>query len=132
MRAVKRDATEVALWQAEHGALGEWNDAIGVNWDVARERLWRARQAAYEAEKQARDADWRQRYRDHLDSPTWWDKRKQVLKRAGHKCEGCGDALASEVHHLTYEHMGDEFLFELIAVCRACHERLHGKGRMTS
>ena len=33
---------------------------------------------------------------------------------------------ATQAHHLTYEHMGDEFLWELKAVCRPCHERWHG------
>jgi hypothetical protein len=28
-------------------------------------------------------------------------------------------------HHLTYAHLGDELLFELISVCDDCHARLH-------
>ena len=27
----------------------------------------------------------------------------------------------------TYAHVGDELLFELVAICRPCHERLHPK-----
>lgn len=54
-------------------------------------------------------------------------KRARVLLRAGRKCEGCGEE-ATQVHHLTYEHVFEEFLFELIAVCRGCHERLHDHG----
>ena len=40
-------------------------------------------------------------------------------------CEACGEVRATEVHHLTYKHIGSEFLWELVAICRACHERYH-------
>jgi len=30
----------------------------------------------------------------------------------------------SVVHHLTYEHIGDEFLEELQGICRPCHDFL--------
>jgi 5-methylcytosine-specific restriction endonuclease McrA len=42
-------------------------------------------------------------------------------------CEGCREQPASEVHHLTYEHVGEEFLWELEAVCDDCHSRVHGR-----
>jgi ribosomal protein S27AE len=128
VRAVKRDSAEIATWQAQNGLLGEWSEEIRINWEAGRERLWRQQQAEREMEKRRNDADWRRRYLDHLDSPAWWDRRKLVLKRAGNMCEGCGVVMAAEVHHLTYEHMGDEFLFELVALCRACHARYHGLG----
>lgn len=66
-------------------------------------------------------------YREYLDSPKWQEKRKKVLKRANGTCEGCGDTEATEVHHLTYEHRGDEFLFELVALCKSCHEKVHSE-----
>jgi 5-methylcytosine-specific restriction endonuclease McrA len=40
-------------------------------------------------------------------------------------CEGCGDEKAQEVHHKTYKNVGDEFLFELVALCNTCHDRYH-------
>jgi 5-methylcytosine-specific restriction endonuclease McrA len=64
-------------------------------------------------------------YRQHLESPEWKAKRELVLKRCGGVCEGCGSASASEVHHVTYKHLGNEFLFELLGLCSACHDRLH-------
>lgn len=33
-----------------------------------------------------------------------------------------------EVHHLTYERVGYEMLFDLISVCDPCHEQLHRGG----
>lgn len=65
-------------------------------------------------------------YEQYRKTPKWAGLRRKVLTRAKHICEGCGDKPATEVHHLTYEHIFDEFLFELVALCRECHERWHG------
>lgn len=64
-------------------------------------------------------------YNEYLASDKWAAKRRKVLDRAGNICEGCRQAKATEVHHLTYEHLFDEFLFELVALCRPCHTRWH-------
>jgi 5-methylcytosine-specific restriction endonuclease McrA len=50
-----------------------------------------------------------------------------VIERADGLCEGCRSAEAVHVHHLTYKHCGNEFLWELVAICRECHERVHGR-----
>lgn len=72
-----------------------------------------------------RKAEWRAVYRRYLASADWQSVRQRVLRRAGGICEGCLEAPAREVHHRTYAHVGDELLFELVAICRPCHERLH-------
>jgi hypothetical protein len=64
-------------------------------------------------------------YSGYLASEGWARKRVLILKRAGGTCEGCLSRPATEVHHLTYTHVGAEFAFELVALCAACHERLH-------
>lgn len=66
-------------------------------------------------------------YAAYLDTFEWAERRDKVLARADGLCEGCGSAEATQVHHLTYAHVGYEFLFELTAICAACHGRLHGK-----
>lgn len=66
-----------------------------------------------------------QGYDSYLSSDKWKLKREAVINRANGICEGCGKESASEVHHLSYEHVGDEFLFELVAICAVCHERIH-------
>lgn len=55
----------------------------------------------------------------------WARKRSLVLERANHTCEGCGIRRATQVHHLTYKHVYDEFLWELVATCDECHDRAH-------
>jgi hypothetical protein len=66
-----------------------------------------------------------QKYHDYLLTPKWQAKRIAVLKRDGFICRGCLTAEATQAHHLTYDHVFDELLFELIAVCVPCHERAH-------
>lgn len=62
-------------------------------------------------------------------SPEWDLMRRRVMKRAGGLCEGCGQVPPAEVHHMTYEHFGAEFMWELRAVCKPCHERYHAPHR---
>ncbi len=68
-------------------------------------------------------------YREYLDGPQWRERRELVMARAGQTCEGCRKHHAENVHHLTYAHIQHEFLFELVALCRDCHERWHRVGR---
>ena len=64
-------------------------------------------------------------YQDYIASPMWKQKRSKVLERCEGVCEGCREQEATEVHHLTYEHFGNEFLFELVGLCEGCHHRWH-------
>jgi hypothetical protein len=90
-----------------------------------RERELREENAAREREAKEESERWWREYNVYLLSVAWREKRAHVLERAGYKCEGCGVARATQVHHLTYKHVRNEFLFELKAVCDACHERAH-------
>src|SRR5215212_8618047 len=89
-----------------------------------RERAERQqRQAEWQAERDEERRRWWQRYNRYLETPEWHSRREKVLERANGRCEGCGERRAAQVHHRTYEHVGDEFLFELVALCELCHER---------
>jgi 5-methylcytosine-specific restriction endonuclease McrA len=93
-----------------------------------RQALERRREALLAKQQEAqssRDGAWWHWYNQYLTSPEWRQRREAVLRRAGGYCEGCGANAPAQIHHLTYEHVGNEFLFELVAVCVACHERLH-------
>jgi DnaB-like helicase N terminal domain len=69
--------------------------------------------------------DWWSWYSEYLNSDAWKAKRRKVLDRCGGLCEGCREDRVTEIHHLTYAHVGDELLFELVGLCDACHERAH-------
>jgi hypothetical protein len=60
-------------------------------------------------------------YHGYILSPAWRLKRAARLKRDGGRCVVCGDR-AANVHHLTYERLGDEDVRrDLVSVCRRCH-----------
>ena len=67
----------------------------------------------------------RMEYQIYLRTPEWAAIRERVKQR-DRVCQGCLAAPIEEVHHLTYEHVQNEFAFELIGLCRKCHARLHG------
>lgn len=63
-------------------------------------------------------------YKRYLASREWALLKRQVRERSAGRCERCRNADMDEVHHLTYQHVGHERLYELQAVCRPCHEFL--------
>ena len=75
-------------------------------------------------EKDQEQALWWAEYNDYLQSGDWQARRLMVLERDGHLCQGCRRERATQVHHLTYVHLGAEPLWDLIAVCTDCHERV--------
>ena len=76
--------------------------------------------------EQAND-EWWELYNDYLSSPAWSAIRSKVIERAHNRCEGCRAAGIEHVHHLTYDRVGWELLFDLVALCRNCHDRAHGR-----
>lgn len=69
----------------------------------------------------------RERYAAYLESTAWQERRQKVLQRERYVCQGCRSERACEAHHLTYAHVFDELLWELVAVCPDCHRRAHGR-----
>ena len=63
------------------------------------------------------------KYEAYITSFDWWLKSKEALERAGYRCERCGAGKPLEVHHLTYERLGEERPEDLLVVCPDCHER---------
>lgn len=64
---------------------------------------------------------------NYMASPRWKNLRQLVIARCNNRCEGCGRAAVAHVHHKTYDHLGDELLFELVGLCAGCHEKAHSK-----
>ena len=89
------------------------------------EEEWEQRRAQLAAEREQKNQEWWDWYGEYLASPAWRSKRHQVLERAAGLCEGCRSASPVHVHHLTYEHAGDELLYELVALCVSCHQKAH-------
>lgn len=66
------------------------------------------------------------RYERHMASHRWACKRAERLEIDGHQCQTClhdGTLWRLEVHHKTYERLGDEDVArDLITLCCQCHE----------
>lgn len=94
-----------------------------------REQQWDARRQArlqeYEEQRQQEYAQWQQKWREHLESDYWKKIRQKVFRRANFICEGCGVNRATQVHHLTYDRLGCEMMFDLVAICKPCHKVIH-------
>jgi 5-methylcytosine-specific restriction endonuclease McrA len=69
--------------------------------------------------------DQKEKYQSYLNSSEWFALRLKVLARCNYMCEGCRSKPAEHVHHLTYAHIYNEFLWELVGVCNGCHKRVH-------
>lgn len=110
-----------------NGVPPAWDDALEAAWHDRYRLQYLERQQRAAADEEARRSAWWNQYQLYLDSDEWRAKRALVLRRAAGLCEGCRLRPPVQVHHLTYEHVGDEFLWELVAVCLACHERAHGR-----
>jgi len=66
-------------------------------------------------------------YDRHLQSKTWKRKAKAARRRAGWRCERCGESRPLDVHHKTYARFKKELAKDLEALCRPCHEAHHAK-----
>jgi 5-methylcytosine-specific restriction endonuclease McrA len=64
-------------------------------------------------------------YIEHLAGIDWQVVRGDVLARANYRCEECGSPWGLQVHHKTYERLGNETLDDLVCLCRDCHRKKH-------
>jgi len=61
----------------------------------------------------------------YLASPKWQQLKMQVKLRDSFHCKKCNAKHSLEVHHITYQNLGDEPLEDLVTLCRTCHGKLH-------
>jgi len=76
----------------------------------------------------------RETYMLHLEeltayyaTPEWAERRRLCIARDHHACmarlPGCM-IRATQAHHLTYIHFRNEPIYDLVSVCRACHDQI--------
>lgn len=96
------------------------------------DRYWEAITEAARQERDEQNADWWDWYNGYLLTDEWRRRSEAVILRDGGRCmaslDGC-TRRATEAHHLTYKHAGNEPLFDLIAVCHACHQQITAMDR---
>lgn len=61
----------------------------------------------------------------YMKSKKWYITRIAVLKRDNYECYICSKQVPLEVHHLTYKHIYNEPLEDLVSLCRRCHQAQH-------
>ena len=70
---------------------------------------------------------WNQAKKNYLQSQNWQRLRQAKFEECQGKCQAqmrdC-QIYASEIHHISYWHIGDECLWDLRAVCRNCHAKV--------
>lgn len=77
--------------------------------------------------------DWRtitsykEKYAAYLCSREWSMKKRGVEQRCGGRCERCRTGDYECVHHLTYIRKYRERPEDLLGICNACHDFVHGK-----
>ena len=110
----------------KHSLVKNVNNLPDIN-DDRKDIIWDFRKYVQNQLKRWLDEEIYSRYTEYLNSDIWKLKRTKVLERDNNICQACLTNKANEVHHLTYENLYDEPLFQLISVCSRCHEKIESK-----
>jgi hypothetical protein len=99
----------------------EFDQSLNDHWQQAAPETHRRKQKEQQLNRH-------QQYEDYINnSPEWQQRRALVLRRCNSICEACLKQRATQVHHLTYNSLYQEILWELRGVCPACHSHIHGR-----
>jgi len=61
-------------------------------------------------------------YQRHIRSMKWQRFKRRVKATRGNCCEHCGaSGVRLEVHHITYERLGNELPDDVRVLCHECH-----------
>jgi 5-methylcytosine-specific restriction endonuclease McrA len=82
-------------------------------------------------------------YEEYLSSKEWKDKREWIILNHKNRCDECRMKLGKiwcwkcedfftvkgslQVHHISYEHVGNESAEDVAVLCFVCHKRKHNK-----
>ena len=62
-----------------------------------------------------------------LRSADWREFAASIRSARGFKCETCGSGDKLHVHHKHYRTLGRETPNDVALLCKACHEKVHGR-----
>ena len=66
-------------------------------------------------------------YRSYMASDAWRQKKVDIINKRGRICEHCGTAGHVELHHKTYDRLGNEADEDLELLCKNCHAMADAK-----
>ena len=61
----------------------------------------------------------------YMRSNQWKLLKFQVLTLQNNQCKLCSSTHDLQLHHLTYERLGNEYQSDLVALCGQCHQNQH-------
>ena len=64
-------------------------------------------------------------YGEYLKTKHWDNIKQLMFKTYLYQCSVCGGVQKLQVHHKTYERIGDEDMNDLVYLCKACHRLMH-------
>ena len=65
-------------------------------------------------------------YKEYLQTPHWKRQRADKVRAAGYRCQFCNrGSVLFNVHHRTYERLGEELDEDLTVLCSDCHNTFH-------
>lgn len=67
------------------------------------------------------------KYEEYLRSEAWAEQRRSALFFARNRCQLCNSQDRLEVHHRTYERLGNESPEDLTVLCWSCHKKFHDR-----
>lgn len=76
------------------------------------------------SEERARSAGYKS-YAAYLRTEHWRRIRSRKLEQADHRCEVCGSRIQLQIHHRTYDRLGNERPRDLQVLCEICHAWVH-------
>jgi 5-methylcytosine-specific restriction endonuclease McrA len=64
-------------------------------------------------------------YYQYINGPEWKARRARHLLTYKKRCQACHRTQDIQVHHRTYDRMGDELDTDLAVLCQRCHGLVH-------
>jgi phage terminase large subunit GpA-like protein len=64
-------------------------------------------------------------YSKYLRSQDWKDRRTVLADQWNNKCACCGGNNILQLHHLNYDSLGTETIYDVVLLCKGCHCDIH-------
>ena len=82
--------------------------------------------------RKAMGPEFRDEYHAYLMSDVWTVRKHAARAAAGGRCQICNYGGRLDVHHRTYERIGNELPTDVVVLCRQCHRLFHESGRLAT
>ena len=107
----------------------DYDEKITNAWDEKIKEYYNFDGVRRQKEFEAKKESFREALAEYYQSEEWIRKRG-LRHRLNEKlfnglCEMCFGQSATTIHHMTYDRLYNEWIFDLAAICQDCHASLH-------